>query len=134
MAEGTTSIGKSLHNLNVFLFEKNKKVMYVVALILIPSITYFVFNWEAKNKAADMLGSRDIQRIIDSLGMGGSADYSITSDFIEMEASQYDSPFIGERNSDSYTISSNESRVVKGLDITIAWEDETDHTPRFRRY
>ena len=57
MPEATTSIGKAIHDLNVFLFEKNKKVMYVVALIVIPALTYVVFNWEAKDKAGEMLGS-----------------------------------------------------------------------------
>jgi hypothetical protein len=135
MAEGTTSIGKALHNLNVFLFEKNKKVMYVVALILIPALTFFVFNWEAKDKAPDMLGRKEINAIISGLGNGGIIDFSNTDDFVEMRGTISDSTFIGERSGESYTIANNQSKVVKGLEITITWEDETTKSrPSLRRY
>jgi hypothetical protein len=134
MAEGTTNIGKALHNLNVFLFEKNKKVMYVVALILIPAVTFFVFNWEAKDKAPDMLGRKEINAIISGLGSGGTIDFSNTDDFVEMRGSISDSVFIGERSGQTYTIASNESKIVKDLEISITWEDESGPPLRVRRY
>lgn len=135
MAEGTTSIGKALHELNVFLFEKNKKVMYIVALILIPAVTYFVFNWEAKDKAPEMLGAKDIQDIIARLGGGGIGDYADTADFVEYRGSVSDNTFIGERSGETYTIANNQSKVVKNIEISITWEDENQKSrPSVRRY
>ncbi|MGA1872741.1 MAG: hypothetical protein ACMUHY_03640, partial [Thermoplasmatota archaeon] len=60
-------IGASLHKMNVFLFEKNKKAMYVAAFIMIPGLTAFVFNLEADK---NMLGADDIRDIIAGLGGG----------------------------------------------------------------
>lgn len=134
MAEGTTSIGKALHNLNVFLFEKNKKVMYVVALILIPALTYFVFNWEAKDKAEDMLGRSDIQRIIAGLGTGGPIDFSNTANFVEMRGTTSTSSEITERSNEPFPIIANESKVIKKISVRVTWEDETGRPTRLRTY
>ena len=134
MAEGTTSIGKALHNLNVFLFEKNKKVMYVVALILIPALTYFVFNWEANDKADDILGKGDINRIIFGLTNGGPANFANTADFVEMRGTISTSSEITERSNEPFRIIANESKVIKKLSIRVTWEDETGRPTRLRTY
>ena len=133
-----SSIGRSLHEINVFLFEKNKKAMYLVALIVIPGLTGLVFNSEAKDKAGEMLGSDDIRDIIAMFGNGGGGnvwDFAATKDFTQMREVSAQSEYVNERAFADFTIEANAEKVIEKLRFTIIWEDETDPPGiRVRRY
>jgi hypothetical protein len=51
-----------------------------------------------------------------------------------MRGSISDSTFIQERSGQTYTIASNDTKIVKNLEITISWEDESGTPLRVRRY
>jgi hypothetical protein len=133
-----SSIGTALHEVNVFLFDKNKKAMYLVALITIPGLTGFVFNMEAKDKADDMLGIDEIRDIIARLGNGGGGkiwNFGTTKDFVQLTEKIGESPYVRERTSSDTIITADQEKVIEKISITVTWEDETDPPqPRIRRY
>ncbi|MGA1792727.1 MAG: hypothetical protein ACMUHM_02145 [Thermoplasmatota archaeon] len=131
-----STIGRSLHDVNVFLFEKNKKIMYLVALITIPGLTGFVFNLEANGK--NMLGADDIRDIIATFGGGGSGNtwsFGDTEGYIQLTEKIAEAPYVRERSSSSTTISAGPEKVIQKISITVTWQDETSPPqPRVRRY
>ncbi|MBN1389925.1 MAG: hypothetical protein JXA22_04715 [Candidatus Thermoplasmatota archaeon] len=142
MAAGEKSvlsgIGTSLHDLNIFLFEKNKKAMYLVALITIPGLTGLVFKMEADDKAGEVLGSDMIKEIIARFGGGGGGntwDFADTKDFEQMRGVSSLEDYVTERTTKEITINANDQKVIEKLSITLTWQDETDPPGiRLRRY
>ena len=139
MADGQKGIfsiiGASLHKMNVFLFEKNKKAMYVAAFIMIPGLTAFVFNLEADK---NMLGADDIRDIIAGLGSGNGGktwNFADTEDYVQMTEKMAESPYIRERAGSDTTITADAEKVIQKISITVTWEDESEPPqPRIRRY
>ncbi|MBN1538834.1 MAG: hypothetical protein JW939_01715 [Candidatus Thermoplasmatota archaeon] len=131
---GFSSIGAYLHQINVLLFEKNKKIMYVVALITIPGLTGLVFKLEADD--ADMLGRDQINDIIAMLEGGeGSWDFAQTRDFEQMRGVTSLSEYVRERAGTEVQITADNEKVIEKLIITITWTDEIDPPGmRLRRY
>ena len=131
-----STIGKTLHQTNVFLFEKNKKIMYVVALLVIPGLTGFVFYLESNGK--NMLGADDIRDIISQFGAGGggpSWSFADTKDYVQMTEKIVESPYVRERASSDTTITADQEKVIQKISITVTWQDETSPPqPRVRRY
>lgn len=131
-----STIGNVLHEANVFLFEKNKKIMYVVALLVIPGLTGFVFYLESKDKA--VLGADDINNIISMFGSGGSGpswSFADIKDYVQLTEKIVESPYVRERASTDTTITADQEKVIQKISITVKWQDETSPPqPRIRRY
>lgn len=129
-------IGAYLHQTNIFLFEKNKKAMYVIALITIPGLTGLVFKLETDDKASEILGRDQINEIIDMLQGGGSSwDFAKTRDFEQMRGVTSLSEYVRERAGTEVQITADSEKLIEKLSISITWTDETDPPGiRLRRY
>ncbi|MGA1848311.1 MAG: hypothetical protein ACMUHB_03130 [Thermoplasmatota archaeon] len=127
-------LGASLHALNVFIFEKNKKITSIVGAIAIVALTFAVFSWEASAKSGEMLDANDIKRIL--LGYRDDRpDFGGTEGFIEMREVFNADGSLMEGSRQDFTIEANSQRVIERIDITLTWSDE--ETPpgiRLRRY
>lgn len=121
----SSSIGSMLGKLNSFIFEKNKKVTYVVSPIIIVILTFAVFSWEASDKADQVLGADAIEAII-SGGGGKNFDPNLLSRYTEQMAVSNADGDLSEGSSATFTVESSSERLVRQIDIDVRWSDESN--------
>lgn len=125
-----SSLTSILGSINSFIFEKNKKITYIVALLVIPAFTYAVFSWEASDKADLVLGSDAIDNIING-NIVERFDYSLLSDYTEQVGVSKADDELKEGGTASFTVESSSERLIRNIVVSVRWTDETS-TPGIR--
>ena len=133
---GYSGIGQILHDVNEFIFVKNKKITSIISIIMIVGLTFIVFNSEASAKAEDILYRSDILRILRD-GGGGGKTFPGIEDKIDFQTTRRISGDLSEGQSAPEVIIENtRSKVLKYVKIEMTWEDESDPPglPKIRNY
>ena len=120
----SSNIGSTLHEINVFLFEKNKKATSIIGGILIVCLTYMVFWMEADS--VESLGKADINAIIRGGGNGDGPDLEIIRGYELMVETVGDSDTLQEQDSTTIPITATEEKVVSQINVSLTWNDEPD--------
>jgi hypothetical protein len=126
-SSGSKGIGSILHEANIFIFEKNKKVTGIVGAILILILTVSVFSWEASSKD-NVNGRDDILKIISMIRGGGGTFVDIPGiegfeAMTEITTAKGDAS-VGTPN--DISITATEEKVIRSINVTLTWSDESD--------
>ncbi len=114
-----------------FIFEKHKKKTSIASYLIIPLLVYGVFSMESSQ---NMLGEKDIQRIIGSID-SVPIDPDVIDEYMEKTDSIIGSEELNEGSSKTIIIPSNQTNVIKSVNIDLKWTDEQDMSSlRLRRF
>jgi hypothetical protein len=123
---GRSGLGSALHDLNTFIFEKNKRTTSIVGTISILIITFAVFEWEASSKTDIMNEARilSLQRSI--LGGTGVSTIPEIAGFLEKSEKTTGTGSLDEGNTQTASINASAERVIRSINVTLTWTDEPD--------
>jgi len=118
-------VGSFLHEINNFLFIKNKKITGTVGFVIIVILTILVFKAEA-DAESDILTKTDILNRI----LGGGRDD--LDDIKEIEGYEHYietnriAGELQEGQNREIPIMADESRVIEHINVSLTWSDEQD--------
>ncbi len=131
-----SGIGQIMHDVNEFIFIKNKKVTSGISIILIIGLTFLVFNSEASAKAEEMLYRSDILEILRT-GGGWEKTFPGIEDKVDVQTTRRVSGDVSEgQSAPDVIIENTREKVLKFVNIEMTWEDESDPPgfPKLRNY